>query len=112
MVHLWRRALDASPAEVNSCQGLLSKEEKERALRFRIEGPRKAFVLTRGTLRLLLAGYLGGTSQHVRLGHARNGKHSSKASTTCASTSHTPTVLSLMALARRRAIGVDREFGA
>jgi len=108
-VHLWRRALHASAAEVNSHYGLLSNEEKERALRFRIEQPRQNFVLTRGTLRLLLARYLGRTPQQVHLRNAANGKPSLEdEQELCFNVSHTDG-LALMAFAKRRAIGVDVE---
>lgn len=109
VVHLWRRSLHASAAEVDSCYGLLSNEEKERALRFRIERPRKDFVLTRGTLRLLLARYLGGTPQQVRLRSAANGKPFLEGENDlCFNVSHTDG-LALLAFAKRRAIGVDVE---
>ena len=109
VVHLWRRALHASAAEVNSCYGLLSNEEQERALRFRIERPRQDFVLTRGTLRLLLARYLSTTPQDVSLRNARNGKPFLQAENDlCFNVSHT-NGLALMAFATRREIGVDVE---
>jgi 4'-phosphopantetheinyl transferase len=109
VVHLWRRALHASAAEVNSCYGLLSNEEKERATGFRIERPRKDFVLTRGTLRLLLARYLGSAPEHVRLGSAANGKPFLEGEPDlCFNVSHTDG-LALLGFAKRRAIGVDVE---
>lgn len=109
VVHLWRRALRASAAEVNSCYGLLSNEEKERALRFRIDRPRQDFVLTRGTLRLLLARYLKITPQGVSLQNSRNGKpFLDGEDELCFNVSHTDG-LALIAFARRRAIGIDVE---
>lgn len=109
VVHLWRRALHASAAELNSCYRLLSKEEQERALRFRIERPRKDFVLTRGTLRLLLARYLSTTAEEVSLRNSPNGKPFLEGENDlCFNVSHTDG-LALMAFAKRRAIGVDVE---
>jgi len=109
VVHLWRRTLHASAAEVNSCYGLLSNEEKERTLRFRIDRPRRDFVLTRGTLRLLLAGYLGSTPQHVRLRNAANGKPFLEGENDlCFNVSHTDG-LAVLAFVRGLAIGVDIE---
>ena len=109
VVHLWRRALHASAAELDWCYGLLSQEEQERALRFRIERPRQDFVLTRGTLRLLLARYLSTTPQDVSLRNAGNGKPFLEGENDlCFNVSHT-NGLALMAFARRRAIGVDVE---
>jgi 4'-phosphopantetheinyl transferase len=109
VVHLWRRSLHASAAEVGSCYGLLSNEEKERALRFRIERPRQDFVLTRGALRCLLARYLGSTPQQVRLGNAAKGKPFLEGDNDlCFNVSHTDG-LALLAFVRGRAIGVDIE---
>ena len=58
VVHLWTKSLDTSLDEVERCYELLSPEERARAQRFQVETPRRAFILTRGTLRLLLAKYL------------------------------------------------------
>ena len=109
VVHLWRRSLHASAAEVNWCYGMLSSEEKKRALRFGLERPRQDFVLTRGVLRWLLARYLGSTPQHVRLCHAPQGKpFLAGESDLCFNVSHTDG-LALLAFVRGRAIGVDIE---
>jgi len=109
VVHLWRRVLHASAAELNSCYALLSKEEKERALRFRRERPRRDFVLTRGTLRWLLARYLSTAAQDLSLHNTRNGKPFLEGENDlCFNVSHTDG-LALLAFAKRRAIGVDVE---
>ena len=60
VVHLWKKSFDASPEEMERCYEVLSSEERTRAQRFLIEPPRRAFILTRGTLRLLLGKYLDG----------------------------------------------------
>jgi 4'-phosphopantetheinyl transferase len=109
VVHLWHRQLTAPLAEVNACYGLLSQEEKERAMRFRIDRPRTDFVLTRGTLRLLLAHYLNTSPQHVCFRYAAQGKPALVGeSELYFNASHTEG-LALMAFAHRRAIGVDVE---
>jgi 4'-phosphopantetheinyl transferase len=108
-VHLWQRRLDASAAEVNAYCRLLSSEEQERALRFRVERPRKEFVLTRGTLRTLLAQYLGITPQEVHFRYAVRGKPALEGeSGLCFNVSHTDG-LALMAFVMRRTIGIDVE---
>ena len=108
-VHLWQLRLDASLAEVNSCHELLSGEEKERAQRFRIERPRTAFVLTRGTLRLMLAHYLGGEPQAVRFRYQSQGKPSLVGDDQLYfNVSHTDG-LALLAFSRSRRLGVDVE---
>jgi len=109
VVHLWQRRLDASAAEVNAYCRLLSSEEQERALRFRVERPRKEFVLTRGTLRTLLAQYLGITPQEVHFRYAVRGKPALEGeSGLCFNVSHTDG-LALMAFVMRRTIGIDVE---
>ena len=109
VVHLWQRQLNAPPAEVSACYELLSREERERAERFRVERARDEFVLTRATLRYLLAQYLGSSAQEVRFGYAGRGKPVLEGeSSICFNVSHTRG-LALMAFVRRRAIGVDVE---
>lgn len=109
VVHLWRRRLHASTAEVSACWRLLSSEEQERARRFRIERAHNSFVLTRGTLRCLLAQYLGRTPQEVRFLYADRGKPALEGNSNwCFNVSHTDG-LALLAFAKRRNIGVDVE---
>jgi 4'-phosphopantetheinyl transferase len=57
-LHLWKRSLDSSTPAIEACFALLSPEEREKAQRYRVERPRSDYILTRGTLRSLLAGYL------------------------------------------------------
>lgn len=109
VVHLWQRQLDASAEEVNAYYRLLSSEEQERAGRFRVERPRNDFVLTRGTLRSLLAQYLGSTPQAIRFRYAVRGKPALEGeSGLCFNVSHT-NGLALIAFVKGRAIGVDVE---
>ena len=61
VVHLWKKSFDVSPEEMERCCEVLSPEERMRAQRFLVEPPRRAFILTRGTLRLLLGRYLDRT---------------------------------------------------
>ncbi|MBZ5683742.1 MAG: 4'-phosphopantetheinyl transferase superfamily protein [Acidobacteriia bacterium] len=108
-VHLWQRRLDAPGAEVSACYELLSIEEQERARRFRVERPRNEFVLTRGTLRSLLAQYLGSTPQDIRFRYAGHGKPALEGESGLSfNVSHT-NGLALMAFVKQRAIGVDVE---
>jgi 4'-phosphopantetheinyl transferase len=117
VVHLWQRQLNATGAEVSACYELLSIEEQERARRFRVERPRNEFVLTRGTLRSLLAQYLGGAPQEVRFRYAGQGKPALEGESGLSfNVSHT-NGLALMAFVKQRTIGVDvenvgREVGA
>jgi 4'-phosphopantetheinyl transferase len=109
VVHLWQRRVHASGAEVSACYRLLSSEEQERARRFLVERARNEFVLTRGTLRSLLARYLGSTPQEVRFRYAVRGKPALEGGSDLSfNVSHTDG-LALMAFVKRRAIGVDVE---
>jgi 4'-phosphopantetheinyl transferase len=109
VVHLWQRSLNTPSAEVSACYELLSIEEQERAHRFRVERPRNEFVLTRGTLRSLLAQYLGGGPQEVRFRYAGQGKPALEGESGLSfNVSHTHG-LALMAFVKQRAIGVDVE---
>ena len=109
VVHLWRRRLDGSEPELRVCYELLSSEEKARADRFRVERPRKEFVLTRATLRLLLARYIGSTPEQIRFRYASRGKPALVGGNSlCFNVSHTRD-LALLAFVRERAIGVDIE---
>ncbi len=109
VVHLWRRRLDASAEELSAYYPLLSSEEQERALRFRVERRRTEFVLTRGTLRTLLAQYLGITPQEVQFRYEVRGKPALEGeSGLCFNVSHTDG-LALMAFVMRRTIGIDVE---
>ena len=109
VVHLWSRRLESSQAELNSCYELLSNEERDRAQRFRIERPRTAFVLTRGTLRALLAHYRGIKAKAVRFQYASRGKPFLEVEDgLCFNVSHADG-LALMGFVKSRSIGVDIE---
>ena len=109
VVHLWQRRLSVPAVEVSACYGLLSSEEQERALRFRPERSRNDFVLTRGTLRLLLAQYLDISPQKIRFRYEEHGKPILEGEgNLCFNVSHTDG-LALMAFVRQRALGVDVE---
>ena len=54
-IHVWRQPLDRETASVEAFSGLLSADEQDRAQRFRFERDRNEFIVSRGTLRTLLA---------------------------------------------------------
>ncbi|HYY29853.1 MAG TPA: 4'-phosphopantetheinyl transferase superfamily protein [Chthoniobacterales bacterium] len=53
---------------------MLSADERDRADRFWSENLRRAFAISRGGLRFLLAGYLGRHSREIALSYGRRGK--------------------------------------
>lgn len=58
LVDVWRLELEQPAEVVAHFEQLLSSDEVERAERFRVRADRRAYVLTRGVLRSLLARYL------------------------------------------------------
>lgn len=58
LVDVWRLELDQPPEVVARFEDVLTDDEIERADRFRVRADRRAFVMTRGVLRMLLARYL------------------------------------------------------
>jgi 4'-phosphopantetheinyl transferase len=58
-VHVWQATLDRGREAVEELHGLLSSDERARAARFRFARDRDRYVVGRGLLRRLLAGYLG-----------------------------------------------------
>jgi 4'-phosphopantetheinyl transferase len=109
VVHLWQRSLHDTAAAQDACYELLSPEERDKAARYRMEQPRQDFVLTRGTLRFLLAQYLQVAPDQVSFRYAEHGKpFLAGMSDLRFNVSHSDG-LALMAFVRNREIGVDVE---
>lgn len=114
-VHVWLLNLEAESGQLQSFWALLSSEEQERANRFRVERPKSDFILTRGTLRVLLASYLGGNPENFRFKYLAQGKPRLEVEASESSlndlqfnVSHTDG-LAALAFVRRLEIGVDVE---
>lgn len=108
-VHVWQRRLLMPASAVEACYQLLSAEEREKALRYRVERPRSDYILTRGTLRSLIAKYLGQPSQTLVFEYTKFGKpFLADPGDLRFNVSHTDG-LALIAFARNREIGVDVE---
>ncbi len=108
-VHLWQRTLRPSATDFEACRQLLSPEELEKADRYRVERPRHEFVLTRGTLRSLLAKYLGRPPREISFEYTYYGKpHLKDAGDLHFNVSHSGG-LALMGFIRGSEIGVDVE---
>ncbi|MGI9121113.1 MAG: 4'-phosphopantetheinyl transferase family protein [Acidimicrobiales bacterium] len=65
---MWRKELLVDDDSRRQLALTLSPDERERASRMRSALRRDAFVVGRGTLRAILAGYLGTTPGAVALG--------------------------------------------
>lgn len=73
-VHIWRVRLDEIRQWYTVFWGILAPEERMRAMRYRVSGARERFVLARGSLRVLLAGYCGIAGESVGLATGPHGK--------------------------------------
>src|SRR3954451_16711337 len=66
-VHAWAVPLDVSQRTYDGLVAMLAPNEVERAREFRFDDPRRRYVITRGTLRRLLANYLHAHPTEVEL---------------------------------------------
>jgi 4'-phosphopantetheinyl transferase len=73
-VHLWTVRLDASEFNFARSLAWLSPDETERAARFRFDRHRRAYILGRAALRVLLASYLRTEAAGVRFVYGPQGK--------------------------------------
>jgi 4'-phosphopantetheinyl transferase len=109
IVNVWIRALRVPSAAERTCYEVLSSEERERAARYRAGRPRNDFILTRGTLRSLLASYVGARPQELSFRYSEHGKPILIGQWDVQfNVSHTEG-LALMAFVKKRDIGIDVE---
>ena len=73
-LHVWSRRLDVKMGIERRLMEVLSADELARARRFVFPRDRRRFVVARGTLRLLLADYLGVQPYEIAFAYARLGK--------------------------------------
>jgi|ERR1700722_6403878 4'-phosphopantetheinyl transferase len=113
-VHVWYRTLLRDIPNLGSFYDLLSADERERAGRYHFDRHRNEFILTRATLRILLASYLEKSPERFAFAYSAQGKPSLANETTDLrfNVSHTVSLtdgLSALAFARKREVGVDVE---
>ncbi len=108
IVHLWQRSLRATEESIQACHDLLLPEEQEKASRYRVERPRGDYILTRGSLRSLLARYLHTSPREITFQYTKYGKPFLANSGLHFNVSHTDG-LALLAFVWKRYIGVDVE---
>ncbi|MFZ6030209.1 MAG: 4'-phosphopantetheinyl transferase family protein [Chloroflexota bacterium] len=111
-VHVWQVPLLQPAGDVDALMATLSPDEAERARRFHFARDRRRFVVARGTLRRILAAYLGMPPEGVVFSYGARGKPFLAAT-------HNPSDLrfnlahahemALFAFACRRETGVDIE---
>jgi 4'-phosphopantetheinyl transferase len=107
-VHLWSVGLAQSKATVDALLDGLSPDERDRAARFRFERHRNRFVVARGVLRSILAGYLDLEPGHVSFAYGPAGKPELTGSSVSFNLSHSDD-LAVYAVGVGRAIGIDLE---
>jgi 4'-phosphopantetheinyl transferase len=73
-IHVWSMRVDADDANAAACAALLSADEQARAARFQFLHLARAFTLSRGVLRILLARYLRVDPAGLLLEYGPNGK--------------------------------------
>jgi 4'-phosphopantetheinyl transferase len=108
-VHVWEGSLDRPPEAVERFRALLSGDELERAARFRFERHRSHYVVGRGLLRALLAGYVGAHPAALRFEYGEFDKPALAESDLHFNLAHSGAVV-LFALTRAGEVGIDVEL--
>jgi len=73
-VHVWGASLEASDTKLDRVEGWLNAEERARAARFIHRQDQTRFTLAHGSLRALLARYVGGDPSALRFQTGATGK--------------------------------------
>lgn len=108
-VHVWRTSLDRAEDELLHLRGYLCPSELARSDRFIRPELRSRFTVARGTLRLLLAGYLGVQPEDIEFEVDDHGKPSiAGAASPLFNISHSADH-ALFAFARDLDVGIDLE---
>lgn len=105
---MWTTRLDVTPAQLESRARTLSRDEHERAARFRFDRHRAAFIAARAALRSILADYLGVAPHDVSFAYGPNGKPRLASGGLEFNASHSGD-LAVVAITPRHRIGVDVE---
>jgi 4'-phosphopantetheinyl transferase len=109
-VHLWTGHLDCDEFSVQQLQLLLSEAERERSLKYRFEVDRNRFIVRRGRLRRILAGYLRNEPQAVQFRTGEFGKLCLADSSRSLEFSVTHSqAMALFAVTQAGTVGVDLE---
>ena len=110
-VHVWRISADGRD-DLEPFAKVLSPEERASAEKFHFERERRSFIVSRGTLRHLLASYTGENAARIHLGFGSHGKPflaNTHLSGLRFNISHSREI-ALLAFALNHEIGVDVEF--
>ncbi|MEY5100927.1 MAG: hypothetical protein RJA36_3646 [Pseudomonadota bacterium] len=108
-VQVWIAGLGADAEQLRACEALLSADELERALRFRLPELRRRYGVAHAILRRLLAAQLGADAASLRLVTGPHGKPALRDQPQlCFNLSHAGD-RAMFALAWQRDVGVDLE---
>ncbi len=73
-LHLWYVYSAISPSAIEKCKNALSKQELAKVTFFEFEQVRDSYIISQGTLRLLLSAYLNIPGHLLQLGRRNKGK--------------------------------------
>ena len=109
--HIWRASLQMPGFQLRAFRQMLADDEISRAERFSFPADRDRFIIARGLLRTILAGYLNMKPEKIRFRFGSFGKPelAGDAIELSFSTSHSKG-LALYAVTHGRKIGVDLEY--
>ncbi len=107
-VHVWSAALEQLPEQVAELQHVLSSAERERAGRYLMPAVRNQFIVARGLVRILLAGYLRKAPEAISFATGAQGKPALEGGGLHFNLSHSGG-LALFAFAELGEVGVDVE---
>lgn len=113
-VHVWRASQSVEPAVLSRLHSLLDAAEKARAERFVFPRDRDRFIVARGVLRELLAGYAGAPPTEIEFEYGPQGKPAlragdASATRVCFNVSHSHGLM-VCAFTLERQLGIDVEL--
>lgn len=73
-LHIWQTVLSATPEFLNQCHQVLSQDEIVRGKQFKFPEHQQRFIITRGTLRHILARYLSCPPEQIQFDYHTHGK--------------------------------------
>jgi len=75
-VDIWETHLTRSPQYLEFYQSILADDELKRARQFKFERDQQAFIIARGTLRIILSHYLNLSPEQIKFKYSSKGKPS------------------------------------
>ncbi len=108
-IHVWNGRVAAGEDCFLELYKCLSPDEIERAARLRFDEHRRSFIICRGLLRSILAGYLGLRPAEIQFQYGAQGKPALQNRAMCFSVSHSENRV-LYAFGKNFELGVDLEY--